>query len=128
MCVLSRTNPKAWRVTCVLILDPHHSHVIPTRPFLSGFYFLNNASPHFDAVESPICFINPMLGPPLMPLRAGPRPTPNHAPQYVYGPLYNLTHPLFIATCIDIYVVLGGLSTHLVTNQNNLHNIIFFMR
>jgi hypothetical protein len=122
--VLSRlTNPKAWMVRRVLILDPHHSHVIPMRPYLSGFYFLNNASPHSDAVGSPIYFINPILGPPLMPLRAGPRPTPNHAQQYMYGPLYNLTHPLFIATCIDIFVVLGRLSTQLGTNQNNLHNI-----
>ena len=60
-----------------------------------------------------------------MPKPPSPRPTPNHAQQYVYGPLYNLTHPLIIATCIDIYVVLGGLSTQHVTNQNNLHNIKF---
>ena len=118
-------SPKVWRVTCVIILDPHPSHCISTRPFLSGFYFLNNSLAHSDADESPICFINPMLGPPLMPLRAGPRPMPIHAQQYVYGPLYNLTHPLVIASCIDIYMVLGGLSTQHVTNQNNLHNINF---
>ena len=123
MRVLSRlTNPNAWRVTRVLILDSQPSHGISTRPFLSGFYFLNNSLAQSDADESPICFINPMLG---LPLRAGPGPVPNHAQQYVYGPLYILTHPLIIATCIDVYVVLGGLSTQHVTNQNNLHNINF---
>jgi hypothetical protein len=126
MRVLSQlTNPKAWRVTRVLILDPHPSHGISTRPFVSSFYFLNNASLLSDAHGSPICFINRMQGPPLMPQMAGPRPTPNHGQQYVYGPFYNLTHPLVIATSIDIYVVLVGLSTQHFTNQNNLHNITF---
>jgi hypothetical protein len=118
MRVLSRlTNPKGWMVRRVLILDPHHSHVIPTRPYLSGFYFLNNGSPHSDAVGSPIYFH-----------QSNARAT-THATK---GWTKTNAQPcsticvrstLFIATCIDIYVVLGRLSTQLVTNQNNLHNI-----
>lgn len=43
----------------------------------------------------------------------------------VYGPLYDLTRSLLIATYIDVDVVLVGLSIQLVVNRNNLQNIIF---